>query len=323
MTRARLIIIVVLAATAGALWLASRDAAPPPEIAAGQGPAVPKPSVAETRAYHPTNSGPMNSGPLNTGAPPVAARRARLPSPMALNFAATDDLLAFIEGIQGAAEDGDGAAAYYMYRALDRCQTDFARRFGSGRRERSFNDVLADETIVRQFGVADLTRIYGQCQRLRESDMARLGPADDWLTKGADAGFPRAQAELAVWHTQSVGSAPQSQWSGPARELARAALSSKNPEVFVAVSRVIGALAGEEAQRSASWYVAACLRGLDCGPGAEITQLLCGADPACRPDESVLDLVRRNMGDRFGAVERGANQINAAIDAGRFEALGL
>jgi hypothetical protein len=245
---------------------------------------------------------------------------------MAATFEATDDLLAFVEGVQDSAQGGDGRAAYYLSHALERCETEYGKRFGSGRRERSLDEVMADESIVRQFGEADLRRIHGQCQRLRESDITRFGAADDWLLKAADGGYPRAQVEAALWFVMTGGSAPDSDWSGQAREFARAAVRSKDPEVFLTVSHVIEGLNPAEASRlpsDASWYMAACLRGLDCGPDTEITRILCRADPTCHPDESALDLIRRLEGERFEAVERGAREINDAIDAGRLDELGL
>src|SRR5690606_34566363 len=96
------------------------------------------------------------------------------------------------------ARSGDGASAYYMFRALDRCQTEYGQRFGGGRRERPLDEILADPDVVAQFGEADLRRIHAQCQRLRESDTALFGARNEWLMQAADAGYPRAQAEWAL-----------------------------------------------------------------------------------------------------------------------------
>jgi len=318
MTRARLLILVasLVAVAAAAVLYARRDTSTPVEIVAAQAPATSPAPAAAGPAIVPTDAG---------ATPPTATFRTRLPDPMAATFEATDDLLAFIEGIQDVAQSGDGPAAYYMYHALERCQTEYGRRFGSGRRERPLDEVLTDESIVSHFGVEDILRIHGQCQRLRESDIARFGPADDWLLKSADAGYPRAQAEAALWFVQTGGSAPNTDSSGQARGFARAALSSKDPEVFPAVSLAIEGLNREKTTKLPldSWYVAACLRGLDCGPGAELTRTLCRAGTTCNPNESTLDLIRRLTGARFAEIERVAHEINDAIDAGRFEELGL
>lgn len=318
MTRARLLISLasLVALVAVAVLYASRD--DPAEVASAPTPATVPASTTDAEL-------PVRNSSNAETTPSAAAIRTRPPDPMAVNFAATDDLLAFIDGIQDAAQDGDGRAAYYLYHALDRCQTEYERRFGGGRHERSLDEVMTDESVVRRYGEADLRWIHGQCQRLRESDMTRLGAPDDWLLKAADAGYPRAQAEAALWFVMTGGPAPNTDRSGQARELARAAVSSKDPEVFFTVSRVIEGLNPEKAAdlHLDSWYIAACLRGLDCGPGAEITRKICSEDPTCHPDESALDLLRRLMGERFAANELGAHQINAAIDAGRLEELGL
>jgi hypothetical protein len=321
MTRSSLLIIAGLAAIAGAsLLFVSRDAPLP------TGGALPQPSSTE-RAAAPLTASTMDGFAQPASGSPAsstpAAIRVRPPDPMAANFAATDDLLAFVEGIHPTAEAGDGAAAYYMFRALDRCQTEYGMRFGGGRRERPFDDVLADPSVVSQFGEADLRRIYGQCQRLRESDLARLGPMDDWLLKAADARYPRAQAELALQLVNGTTGTQDPEALEKARELARAALESRDPAVFVPVSSVIGRLTEGNADRDASWFVAACQRGFDCSPGSEMTRIVCRFDTNCQPYESSLDLLRRHSGNDFDAIERGAREINAAIDAGRFDELGL
>jgi hypothetical protein len=319
MTRARFLIFAGIAAIAAAAVLyASRDASPPTEFApASTSPAVPAPA--------PAAAAPV-SNPTSVNTPRFTAANGTRPrDPMATNFEATDDLLAFVDGIQDAAQNGDGAAAYFLYQTLERCETEYGKRFGSGRRERSLDEVMTDESIVRQFGVEDLRRIHGQCQRLRESDITRFGASDDWLMKAADAGYPRAQAQVALWFVLR-GGPPDTDWRGPAREFARAALRSKDPEVFLTVSRVVEGLKTEGAANQhsgAGWYIAACLRGLDCGPGAELTRKLCDIDPTCHPNESAIDLLRRIAGERFEAAERDARDINDAIDAGRLDELGL
>jgi hypothetical protein len=321
MTRTSLLIIAGLAAIAGAsVFFVTREASPTMESP------LTRPSHTERVAAPPTATSmegfaqPAADSPANTTA---TAIRVSPPDPMAVNFAATDDLLAFVEGIHPTAQAGDGAAAYYMFRALDRCQTEYGLRFGGGRRERPFDEVLADQSVLSQFGEADLRRIHGQCQRLRESDPARFGPMDDWLLKAADAGYARAQAEWALRLVNGSAGTQDGEALEKARELARAALESKDPAVFVPVSSVIRGLTESDADRDASWFVAACQRGFDCGPGSEMTRIVCRFDTNCQPYESSLDLLRRHSGNDFDAIERGAREINAAIDARRFDELGL
>src|SRR6187399_1816608 len=99
MTRARLLIFAGLVALIAALVLyASRDASPPAEVASASTPAT---VVAPAPGAAPPGKISQNADKT----PSTAAIRTRPPDPMAVNFAATDDLLAFIEGIHEAAQD--------------------------------------------------------------------------------------------------------------------------------------------------------------------------------------------------------------------------
>ncbi len=321
MSRTSLLVVGLVAVAGAAVLFATRQEPAAVDDVAGRGNADAQSTTmpASTRDDATTS----RPGPSSAATPPTTAIRLRPPDPMAANFTATDDLLAFVEGIHESARSGDGASAYYMFRALDRCQTEFGMRFGGGRRERPLDEVLADESVVSQFGDADLRRIHGQCQRLRESDPARFGAPDEWLAKAADAGYPRAQAEWALRLVNGATGASDGEVLEQAREMARAALASKDPAVFVPVSSVIRGLSEQDANRDASWFVAACQRGFDCSPGSEMTRIVCRFDTNCQPYESSLDLLRRHSGGEFETIERGARAINAAIDAGRFEELGL
>lgn len=321
MSRTSLFVVAFVAVAGAAVWFVSRQEPPAADDALAQR------SQAKTETSSPPapevgrSMDPGAAAPPSVSSPP--AIRVLPPDPMAANFAATDDLLAFVEGIHESAESGDGASAYYMFRALDRCQNEYGRRFGGGRRERPLDEVLADPDVVSQFGEADLRRIHAQCQRLRESDPARFGAIDDWLADAANAGYARAQAEWALWLLNTPEGAQDVLTRQLARELAQKALASRDPAVFVPVSAVIRGLSANDPNRDASWFVAACQRGFDCSPGSEMTRMVCRFDTNCQPYESGLDLLRRHSGNEFDAIERGAREINAAIDAGRFEELGL
>ncbi len=319
MSRTRLLVVALVAVAGAAVLFATRREPPAADDVA----ALRNTDAQSTTVPAPTrdDATPFQAAPAAT--PPGTSIRLRPPDPMAANFAATDDLLAFVEGIHESARSGDGASAYYMFRALDRCQSEYGLRFGGSRRERPLDEVLADESVVSQFGDADLRRIHGQCQRLRETDPARFGALDEWLVKAANAGYPRAQAEWALRLVNGAAGSPDGDALERAREMARAALASKDPAVFVPVSSVIRGLSEQDANRDASWFVAACQRGFDCSPGSEMTRIVCRFDANCQPYESSLDLLRRHSGGEFETIERGARAINAAIEAGRFEELGL
>ena len=72
------------------------------------------------------------------------------------------------------------------------------------------------------------------------------------------------------------------------------------------------------------WLLAACERGYDCSRQSEWYKLRCSFDPACQPYENgVVDVARRDTGNRFPDVERRARELNEKLDQGRFDELGF
>jgi hypothetical protein len=61
--------------------------------------------------------------------------------------------------------------------------------------------------------------------------------------------------------------------------------------------------------------LAACQRGLECGPTSEEFQFFCKWDP--KPSETLVDLFRRRP--RFDDFQRLAKELNARLDADRFD----
>jgi hypothetical protein len=84
------------------------------------------------------------------------------------------------------------------------------------------------------------------------------------------------------------------------------------------------AFAGDDASRTQwAWRLAACERGYDCSDRAEWRQVMCRGDYNCQPGESAADLIHRATGNDFPEIEELASSLNAKIDAGKFDELGL
>ncbi len=65
--------------------------------------------------------------------------------------------------------------------------------------------------------------------------------------------------------------------------------------------------------------LAACQRGLECGRDSEQFQFFCKWDPECRQSETMVDLFRRREGPKFDELQLRANELNAKLDADRFD----
>jgi hypothetical protein len=81
--------------------------------------------------------------------------------------------------------------------------------------------------------------------------------------------------------------------------------------------------AAQAAELDWVWRLAACQRGFDCSQTAEWYRVMCRSDPNCQPYETGVDFIRRLRADDFAEIERRAADLNAKIDAGRFDELGI
>jgi hypothetical protein len=73
-----------------------------------------------------------------------------------------------------------------------------------------------------------------------------------------------------------------------------------------------------------TWRLAACLRGLECGPNAEWHLQFCLHDPTCLVNESGKDyLLRTATSLNLFDIEQKAKRLNEAIDQGDWKSAGL
>jgi hypothetical protein len=113
--------------------------------------------------------------------------------------------------------------------------------------------------------------------------------------------------------------AARDQMTNEIRALAKDAIRSKDPEAIFRLAYVesITGRSGTPEDVAGAWMLAACQRGLECGRDSEAFQFFCKWDPACHPSESLVDLFRRRP--RFDEFQRLANELNARLDADRFD----
>jgi hypothetical protein len=240
-------------------------------------------------------------------------------------FQSSNDLLAFAQSMHKMAQEGDDAAQYWLFRALYRCGAYYDVAFEvdpsqPGRQPLALDQAMQKETKNPQIGSQEVLELSQQCKRLREGGTSQFGNAKEWLEKASKTGYPLAQIRMAY---ELVGGGGQ---ASSARELAFAALRSRDPEVILQTEAVATLLsAGESAQERHKWVwtLAGCQRGADCGPNAEWVRRACVTDKRCEQYEGGLDIVRRQTGPQFAELEELARELNAKIDAQKWNELGF
>src|SRR5262245_33553515 len=109
----------------------------------------------------------------------------------------SDDLLAFVDSIRDAAKAGDGPSAWWSYRAVRRCDSDYVLHFHRRGRIRTLDEALQINAGDPFMPMEETRKLHGQCARMREAGFAGLKPEVDWLKSAATAGVPLAQMEMA------------------------------------------------------------------------------------------------------------------------------
>jgi hypothetical protein len=270
-------------------------------------------------------------------------------------FAESRDYWALAHEILPSAQAGDADAQFYLWKVQeDSC--------GSGHPYRGFvmyQGELASRDQARQWAVAAVARgtrhpqsveevllFYDRCHRLYKEGTKDLGDPRDWLERATESGQPIAQAETArlrllqeqekIW--ARVGGArptpdtlpdallPPIGGDADPRELVRIAVESKDPEVLFEIGGLQKLLNPSQSRdevdlNSTAWAYIACSRGFDCSYYGAPTE-----EP-CAPTESHCirvpeDLMKRAHGN-WAPVQERVNQLNAALDAGQFDQLGL
>jgi len=238
----------------------------------------------------------------------------------------------FVRGLAGAAAAGDPIAQYLTARALKYCN-DSANLHKSFRNPdgllRTRNEV---EIRVGKYPVGlqqEILDAYDRCQdfMVDTSQTDATTAWASWLDKASTAGYPPAQslkadvsrqAELMRDATNAVAGDIVPPTAGPARDLAVAAVLSGDPDsIFEMMNWVDGTKHSTEdyGAVSGAWGLLACQRGYDdCGPSSQWLRSVCSWDVQCADDNSVIDSLRRQFGDRFDDVQDLANSIGLAID---------
>jgi hypothetical protein len=256
------------------------------------------------------------------------------------SFAESHSYWDYAHKILPAAKAGDADAQFYLSRLLERCNDDNRMYFQHKGVTLTLNEGL-QYAVQRRLPIEVAQAVYDRCHEFQDHDLTELGSASDWLAKATDAGEPLAQTTTAYkilmqnlqQNFSNAGGVPNSGTDAPVgggadpRELLRAAVESKDPEVLFNIGEFQELLDpsnyNDNKTTRFAWWLVACQRGFDCSANAEWVKNSCVNDPQCASASSPSDLVRSLSGDNWFNVQQRAQEIDANLDASQWAALGL
>jgi TPR repeat protein len=290
---------------------------------------------AATRPQAPTAS--PHAEPPGAVATPLAARdpvsaeiRKEIPSPsarpagesVATRFAEAESLLPLYRELVARANDGDGEAAYYLYRIHETCA--YPRKPDNPKRAGADRD---PDDWRTQAHLQKLQRAENACPPELQGILATQDPSL-WLKMAADLGYPLAQAMIA---SRLLDGNRHQQDLEQARQFMRTAARSRDPDTLLEIARnvpALGALPGEKSvgRRADAWILLACWSGLDCGPGSALVRsFVCNPREArrCEPTAGFEDTLQKASPARYAAAAALADQLMQAMNDGRWDELGI
>ena len=272
--------------------------------------------------------------PSAENAPPRAAPATAPAAPPAPDYHArldhSRDYWELAQSLYVPARQGDAAAQYWLSRALAYCESLYDWYFivhldNGAVRHRTLDEAQQLTATRPVFTADDVRDIQERCQRLRSVDVPPFGRSREWLESATQANYPMAQASAALGLALQ-GRQPDDQEARGARDEARRlaleALRSRDPDVMAQMGDVAANLARDAAEARRQqwvWPLAACMRERRCESMAEWRRLFCNIDTQCQPFETPEDVIRRQAGNDFDAVERRARELNDKLDAGTLE----
>ncbi len=254
-------------------------------------------------------------------------------------FAEARNYWVYAQGILPAAVAGNANAQFYLSKVIERCDQDNRMYFQRRGRNIGLDEGL-QYAVKRHLSMEVAQSVYEKCHDFQEHDPAGLGRANDWLAKATAAGQPVAQATTAtklllqdlMENQARAAGVPDPNVNSRITDgsdphvLFRSAVESKDPEVLFEIGAAQGLLNPESIDTHARWFawlLVACQRGLDCSENADWVTYGCGGIVDCIPGSSPVDRVRKLAGDEWPHVQQRAEDINAKLDAGRWDELEL
>lgn len=331
-SRIAILVCVAIVTSAATLYLLRSDRSPEGSESAGKlSPVSARNAEGQSSNGPPDAPSQIDVGPRRTGGVP-----AEPPSAPTLRqrFLGSNDYDEFVGSIIKEAETGNIDAQYYVYAALSYCDREFRAIF---RRRNGSGWLTLDEALQRvvrkqEQSIEIVQAIDQRCRKLIEPAKTEYADAGKWLRLAATGGQPLALTALAesrlydlrIGTRSEDATKPKEAFDSlTAKELLMTALKSKEPEVLWKIGELQGMLSGSSensTQAQWAWWLAACERGYECGPGSAWLESNCRYIQ-CQPGDDAVDLMKSTLQTDFPAVEELAHKINANIDAGAWSEL--
>lgn len=303
-------------------WWAGRETAPAPRAN--------PPRVVQSASAPSRRSAAQPAGAVRAPLPGVETEPVAATSPdYRIRLRDARDYWELADSLYVDARQGDAAAQYWLSRALGYCESlydwYFIVHLDDGTVRHRTLDEAQQLTATRPvFTAEDIRDIQKRCHRLRSADVPPFGNSREWLDAATQSNYPMAQASAALGQALQGHQADTEAARGArdeARRLALDALRSRDPAVMAQMGDVAANLSRDpaEARRQQwAWPLAACMRD-GCESMEEWRRLFCNIDTQCQPFETPVDVIRRQAGNDFDAVEREARELNEKLDAGTLE----
>jgi hypothetical protein len=317
----RAAIITIIAAVAVALAVFLLNSRPGPATAPG--------GAQRTPVQFPVPASQSGDAPRR---PMQNLPDANVPPSYNAQFLDARDLWPFAEAMHRLALEGDDAAQFWLYRAMNQCGEFYDRAF-DGDPAPGPQLLALDEAVQRErrkpwMGAAYLEKLYAQCARMRTAEAQKFGDAETWLDQATTGGYPQAQ----IWTAGKLQYDTRNERPGTPQQLAQAraltyaALRSGDPEVVLLTESVATSFVQGESARERHkwvWIIAGCMRGAECGPNAEWLIWSCADGTRCQSHESGLDIIRKLTGAQFEELEEEARELNDRISRQKWDELGF
>jgi hypothetical protein len=240
------------------------------------------------------------------------------------------------------AKAGNPDAQYYLSAILEYCDNIMDLYFTQQGKPLTLDEGLLKAAKVSQLRhddqVPQAQEGFDRCHRFREQDATDLGNAKDWLDKATRGGQPIAQATTAerrvvqdfmkasvqagTGRASELAAEPPIGGAIDPRELLRAAVKSLDPQVLETIGGVqlLLNLSNPDSNiEHFAWTYVACQRGLNCSPTSHLAR---DCPKNCNVS-SPASVMMGWSGSDWPAVQQRANEINAKLDAGQWDELGL
>jgi hypothetical protein len=269
----------------------------------------------------------------------AAARSA--PHNYRTEFQVQQDYWAYAQQLLPRAKAGNADAQFYLGKILSFCGS-VNRGFFEHLRQKITLDEALQLAAARHLSMEEVQTLYTRCHGFQTADVSSWGSEQEWFNKATDAGQPAASASIAgeilerqyLETYQKAGGHPE--LGEPVRPgadpdaLLLTAAKSLDPEALYGIGKVKAVQQqmahSNDATEAYAWMLVGCQRGFPCNGNFDWIMTGC---PNCNPDNPtpknnlMAELTYRGGNNNWATVQQRAKQINASLDAGRWDELGL